>query len=113
MIHGRAEELGRDPDHREKYDVAIARAVTALPVLAEYCLPFVQLGGLFIAMKGLDDETEEAERAIHLLGGAVEEIYRYKLFEIDAPFSLVIVRKKAATSPRYPRRMPAIKRRPL
>ncbi len=113
VIHGRAEELGRDPDHREKYDVAIARAVTALPVLAEYCLPFVQLGGLFIAMKGLDDETEEAERAIHLLGGVVEEVYRYKLPEIEASFSLVIVRKKTATSLRYPRRMAAIKRRPL
>ncbi len=113
VIHGRAEELGRDPDHREKYDVAIARAVTALPVLAEYCLPFVQLGGLFIAMKGLYDETEEAERAIHLLGGVVEEVYRYKLPEIEASFSLVIVRKKTATSLRYPRRMAAIKRRPL
>ena len=57
------------PTTEKKYDVAIARAVTALPVLAEYCLPFVQLGRPFYRYEGADDETEEAERAIHLLGG--------------------------------------------
>lgn len=113
VIHGRAEELGHDLCHREKYDVAIARAVTSLPVLAEYCLPFVKLEGLFIAMKGRDDETEEAKRAIGLLGGELEEIYRYELFEIDVPFTIIIIRKRTATLPRYPRRTAAIKRRPL
>jgi len=58
-VHARAEEKGVDPDYREKYDISVARAVASLPVLLEYCLPFVKVGGCFIAMKG--NSTEEVE----------------------------------------------------
>ena len=72
LIHARAEEGGRQPALREQFDVATARAVAALPVLAEYCLPFVKQGGRFIAMKGPEGEAEAAAaaKAVARLGGA-------------------------------------------
>ena len=72
-IHGRAEELGRKAEYRERYDICISRAVASLDTLSEYCMPFVKVGGYFIAMKGPDveEELKESEKAINILGGKI------------------------------------------
>ena len=112
-IHGRAEELGRDPAFREQYDHVVARAVTSLPVLVELCLPLVKQGGSFIAMKGKDNEIEQAKRAIAFLGAVDEKVVHYELRGMDAPRSLVTLRKERSTPRRYPRRMATIRQSPL
>ncbi|HZK29213.1 MAG TPA: RsmG family class I SAM-dependent methyltransferase, partial [Clostridia bacterium] len=112
-LHARAEELGRDSRFRDQFDIAVARAVTALPVLSELCLPLVKPGGRFIAMKGQDDETTQSDQAIHLLGGKLEEVFNYDLPGMDAVRSLVIVNKTKGTPSRYPRRMVNIRKSPL
>lgn len=112
-LHGRAEELGRDALHRDSYDLALARAVSSLPVLAELCLPLVKKGGLFIAMKGEADESQEASKAIRSLKGQVEDRILYHLPGLDQARSLVLIRKTAATPGRYPRRMAQIHKSPL
>ncbi len=112
-IQGRAEELGRDPAYRDHFDVAVARAVTALPALLELSLPLVRPGGLFIAMKGQDDEISESERVLGLLKGKLKDVVRYQLPDTDQPRSLVIIQKLERTPSRYPRRMAVIKKNPL
>ncbi len=112
-IHGRAEELGRDRLYRDRFDVAVARAVTALPTLLELSLPLVRPGGLFIAMKGRDDETAASKRALEELRGRIEKVVRYELPDTDHARSLVIVKKLFPTPLRYPRRMAAIKKSSL
>ena len=80
-IHTRAEELGRNKNHREHYDYCVSRAVAALPVLSEYCLPFVRLGGYFISYKSINVDTElsESEHAISVLGGKLHKAVRFQL----------------------------------
>ncbi|NLA82563.1 MAG: 16S rRNA (guanine(527)-N(7))-methyltransferase RsmG, partial [Clostridiaceae bacterium] len=112
-LHGRAEEIGRDALHRDHYDLALARAVSSLPVLAELCLPLVKKGGLFIAMKGEADESQEASKAIHSLKGEVEDRILYHLPGLDQARSLILIRKMAATPGRFPRRMAQIRKSPL
>lgn len=121
LIHARAEEGGRKADLRERFDVATARAVAALPTLCEYCLPFVKVGGRFIALKGPDAgrEQEEAARAVSLLGGKVTaadtltlpataeagvEPMERRLLRID---------KVRPTPPAYPRQSAKIAKKPL
>lgn len=105
----RAEEYG----HREQFDVAVSRAVSRLNILCELCLPFVRIGGLFLAMKGAaaDEELNEAARAITLLGGQLERVARYPLG--DAERRVIVVRKVRPTPPAYPRRFAKIKQSPL
>ena len=110
--HIRSEEAGRDKSFREKYDIAAARAVAALNILCEYCLPFVKKNGLFIAMKGERDETKEAENSISQLGGKIKEIKRYSLPSGDKR-SLVIIEKIKETPPKYPRTSALISKKPL
>lgn len=100
IIHARGEELGRK--RRECYDIATARAVSALPVLSEYCIPFVKVGGRFIALKSVNEDTAAAENAIRLLGGMIEEVRDYKLPNCDNR-RVVIVKKMANTPEKYPR----------
>ena len=74
-IHSRAEDAGRNAIFREQYDICISRAVAKLPVLLEYCLPFVKVGGIFIAMKGREiSEIDESQKALELLGGQIEDV---------------------------------------
>lgn len=103
-FHGRAEEAGRDKKFREQYGLVVSRAVARLPILAEYCLPFVHLGGYFVAMKGAEgvDETEEAKRAVDILGGKMDEIVDLKLPGGDERH-LVVIKKVKATPAKYPR----------
>ncbi|MDE7292952.1 MAG: 16S rRNA (guanine(527)-N(7))-methyltransferase RsmG [Oscillospiraceae bacterium] len=101
-VHGRAEEMGRKEEYREKYDIAVARAVAAMPVLAEYCLPFVKVGGRFIALKGPNENLMEGEEIIKNLGGEIEEIIQYSLPCGDKR-AAGIIRKMSACPTKYPR----------
>jgi 16S rRNA (guanine527-N7)-methyltransferase len=108
---GRAEEFVSTC--RERYDIAVSRAVARLPMLAELCLPYVAPGGRFIAMKGAmaQEEADEAKHAISVLGGQIERIYEYPV--ADAVHRAVIVKKVRPTPAQYPRAFAKIKKNPL
>ena len=110
-LTGRAEELieGR----REGYDLCVSRAVARLNMLCELCLPYVRVGGSFLAMKGAaaEDEVQEAQKAIRLLGGSVREVVEYPVG--DAVHRVVIIDKIRPTPAKYPRRFAKIKQQPL
>lgn len=114
-IHGRAEELGKNPDYREQYSVVVSRAVARLNVLAELCLPFVRVGGFFCAYKGPDAEAEcrEAERALPELGASVDRILSYSLPLDMGQRVLVVMRKNEVTPAKYPRKAGIPAKRPL
>ena len=111
LVHARAEEGGRRPELRERYDVASARAVAALPTLCEYCLPFVKINGIFIALKSenSDEELNSARAMIGTLGGKIEEIKEAALPESDIVRKLIVIRKNSHTPPQFPRRANKIK----
>jgi len=115
VLPARAEEAGRCPAHREAYDLAVSRAVAALPTLAEYCLPFVRLGGLFVAPKGreVEEEVKAAGRALEELGGRLREVRPVELPGLEGPRHLVVVEKIRPTPERYPRRPGIPAKRPL
>lgn len=105
-VHGRAEDFGVDKKYREQYDIATARAVANLPVLMEYCLPFVKIGGIFAAMKGPDakEELKESSKALELLGGEVLEVKSFNLPQTDYERCIILIRKCRHTPPNYPRK---------
>lgn len=111
-VHARAEDGAQDPAYREQFDFATARAVAALPVLTEYCLPFVKVGGRFAAMKGPSETAETAESAIALLGGKVVSEENYNL-EQAGERRLIVVEKETTTPAKYPRRSDKIRKNPL
>lgn len=113
-VHARAEDAGKNPLYREKYDVATARAVASLSLLAEYCLPLVKVGGVVLALKGSGgrEEAEQAQRAVSLCGGELEALIDYKLPNGD-PRTLVVLRKKSPTPPKYPRNSAQSTKNPL
>lgn len=115
IITERAESLGQNSDHREHYDWAVARAVAILPVLAEYLLPLVRVGGAMLAMKGeqAPAEVHRAEHAIQLLGGHVRKLTPITLPGVAEERYLVVIDKVAATSPSYPRRVGIPSKKPL
>lgn len=110
----RAEEAGRGPQ-RESFGLVVSRALAALPVLAEYCLPLVEPGGLMLAQKGPEagPELSEALAAIELLGGSPERMVELELPEGAGRRSLVVIRKVSLTPARYPRRQGIPAKRPL
>lgn len=110
-IHGRAEEIGKDTEYREKYDISVARAVAALPVLCEYCMPFVKVGGAFIALKGPNESALDAEAAVSELGGIIEKESSYDLCGDER--KLIVIRKVSQTPTKYPRRSKRIQQFPL
>ncbi len=113
VLNVRAEDAGRDERYRQKFGVCCARAVARLNVLAEYCLPFVEEGGRFIAYKGdCADEITGAKNAIKILGGEIEDIVEYNLQNCGKR-TLVIVRKIAPTPFKYPRGNAKVKKNPL
>ncbi|MBQ5419849.1 MAG: 16S rRNA (guanine(527)-N(7))-methyltransferase RsmG [Selenomonas sp.] len=105
-VHARAEEGARNKKYRESFDIAVSRAVARLPILCEYCLPFVKKGGHFIALKGMqyNDEAEEAVKAIKVMGGSRTEIRPVKLPEIDDKRAVIIINKTMPTPKTYPRK---------
>lgn len=112
-VHGRAEEFARE--RREGFGLAVSRAVAALPVLAELCLPLVRPGGRFLAMKSVDtgEELSASGRAVGLLGGRLEKPVDYVIPGTDIPRRLVIITKIAETPKKYPRTFAKIKKNPL
>lgn len=112
LIHERAEVAGQDENYREMFDLATARAVAPMNVLAEYCLPFVKVGGYFVALKGSNDDTEEAKNAIATLGGEVVDNISYKLNGTE-PRSIVVIKKISQTPTQFPRKSKKISTKPL
>lgn len=110
-IHSRAEDFAKD--NREKYDVVVSRAVANMTTLSELCLPFVKVGGIFIALKGpkADEELEEAKNAIKILGGKVIDIERFDLSGNER--ANILVKKIHPTKHKYPRAKNLPKTRPL
>ena len=115
IIHARAEDLGRDPKHREKYDIATARAVANLSTLVEYCGPLVHKKGRFIPLKSgeIDEELKKASRAIDEIGLKTKEIQRYELPEGMGSRSLIVFDKISTTPHKYPRKAGTPSRNPL
>ncbi len=114
-IKARAEDLGHDPGHREQYDLALARAVAEMPVVAEYTLPFCKVGGWVIAQKGEAGAAEawSAEPAIRLLGGELRRVVHVELPGLPEDRSLVVIEKVGPTPETYPRRPGIPAKRPL
>ena len=105
-IHGRAEEAGQNKQYREKYDIAVSRAVANMTTLSEYLIPFVKVGGICICMKGseIDHELEQAKFAIKELGGKIEKVEKFNLPDSDIERNIVIIKKIKPTPNRYPRK---------
>ena len=114
-IHARAEESAHSDNMRESYDIVVSRAVARLNVLCELCLPFARVGGVFIAMKGVDStrETTEASNAIKVLGARLQGCVDYKVPETDIVHRAVIISKTSQTPENYPRRFARIQKIPL
>lgn len=110
IVHGRAEDYAKQK--REFFDIATARAVAAMPVLCEYCLPYVRVGGCFIALKSVNEDIRSAEKAVKTLGGEIEKVEDYNISNGDSR-RLVVVRKISQTPTKYPRNPSMIKKKPL
>ena len=111
-VHGRAEQLAKDETYREQFDVVTARAVAALPTLAEYSLPFVKIGGYWIAMKGPGEDVQPALQAMRVLGGKLIDTHRYTLPDGEERV-IYVVKKLSPTPTKFPRNSGQIKAKPL
>lgn len=105
-VHSRAEDGARNVSFREKYDIGVSRAVANMSTLCEYVLPFVRVGGYFVAFKSgnVEEELENASKAIHVLGGQVVKKYAFNLPDTDIERTLIFIKKVAPTSKKYPRK---------
>lgn len=114
-LHARAEELAKNKAHRERYDLCVSRAVANMAVLAEYCLPFIKVGGFLMAYKGPDAENEviEAEHALSLLGGRAVEIRNGNLKEFGIEHKVVVIKKIKNTPSKFPRKSGTPAKEPL
>ena len=115
VIHGRAEELAKQETFREQFDAVTSRAVARLNILAEYCLPFVKVGGVFIAWKGKNfrEELDEARASIKIIGGRKIFIREVSLPTLDEVRAVIYVSKKKATPKKFPRRESVIRTKHL
>lgn len=111
-VHSRAEDGGRCVEYREKYDLAVSRAVANLATLSEWCIPFVKTGGYFIPYKSnaLSEEIHDGKKAIRILGGQVENIFTTTIPDSDNQRSFVFVKKLTTTDKKYPRKASAAKK---
>lgn len=105
-IHGRAEEYARKEEYREKYDLAVSRAVANLSTLSEYCVPYVKVGGMFVPYKSgeIDEEVKAAQTAIKVLGGKQTEVVKFTLPGSDINRSFVKIHKVKSTGKKFPRK---------
>lgn len=112
-VHGRAEELAKNKKYREQFDLCTSRAVANLSSLSEYCIPFVKEGGRFISYKSgeIEEEVDQAKRAIHVLGGKLDQVYKFDLHEQKRSF--VIIEKVKKTPAVYPRKAGTPTKEPL
>lgn len=115
VLSDRAETVGQDPEHRQTYDLAVARAVARMPILMEYLLPLVHRNGIAMAMKGesAPAETQSAEKAIQLLGGKLRKLIRVELPAVVEERFIVVVDKVARTPEDYPRRVGVPSKNPI
>lgn len=113
-IHARAEEFGKNKEHREKYEIATSRAVAPLNVLLEYLLPLVKIDGICICMKGSNiEEINEAKRSLEILGGKIEKIEEFLLPDSDIKRNIIIIKKIKQTPLKYPRKAGIPKKEPI
>ena len=114
-VHGRAEELGREEEHRETFDIATSRAVAGLNGLLEYMAPFVKVNGKIICMKGpkIEEELKESKKAIQELGLEIEKIEKISFLNEEMERNILILNKKNETPQKYPRRGVNIRKSPL
>lgn len=114
-IQGRAEDMGKDMNYRENFDICVSRAVSQLPILSEYCIPFVKVGGQFVAYKSVstDEEIEESQFALTELGATIKDIIDIELVQKDIIRRFVIIDKNSITPVKYPRKAGIPQKRPL
>jgi 16S rRNA (guanine527-N7)-methyltransferase len=110
-IHGRAEDIAKMPEYREKFDFSCARAVAELSVLSEYCIPFLKEGGYFISMKGPNEDLSIAENAVQILGGSIVSDVDYSINSDKR--RIVTIKKISQTPTKYPRNSAQIKKKHL
>lgn len=112
-LHGRAEDYGKNGTYRERFDYCVSRAVANMSSLSEYCLPFVKVGGSFIPYKSgsIDEELEQAKKAVFLLGGKIEKVEKFALSEAQRSF--VFIKKEKNTAKKYPRKAGLPTKEPL
>lgn len=105
IIHSRAEDLARKPEHREQYDLVVSRAVANLSTLSEYCIPFAKVGGTFLSYKSdqVEEEVEQSAKAMELLGGRLHEVKKLHLDE-ETVRSFVLIEKRRPTPKKFPRK---------
>ncbi len=113
FVHARAEDGGRT--HRAKFDTVVSRAVANMTVLSELCLPFLKVGGYFLALKGplADSELTDAKRAIHILGGEIEGVFEAEIPHTDLNHKIIIVKKVRQTPQQYPRKPGIASKNPI
>ena len=114
-IHGRAEEYARKEEYREQFNLCVSRAVANLSTLSEYCLPYIQVGGMFVPYKSgeIDDEVEQSKKAVRILGGNIKEVMKFELPGTDILRSFVLIHKEQHTQKKYPRKAGIPAKEPL
>ena len=115
LVHGRAEDVARNREHREKYDLCVSRAVSNLATLSEYCLPFIKVGGYLLADKGpgADQEVKDAEKALKTLGGSLVDIRETTMEEYGLDHRILVIEKVRNTPKAYPRKAGTPLKEPL
>ncbi|RVU70452.1 MULTISPECIES: 16S rRNA (guanine(527)-N(7))-methyltransferase RsmG [Lactobacillus] len=115
LVHGRAEDVGQNPQYREKFDIVTARAVANMTVLSEYCLPLVKEGGYFVALKGpkAEAELDDSKKALQVLGGKALKEEELTLPNSDEERTLILVKKVKPTPKKYPRQAGTPRRKPI
>jgi len=114
-IHGRAEDYAKQAEYRKQFDVCVSRAVANLSTLSEYCIPYVKVGGMFIPYKSgeIDEEVQQAKKAIHILGGKLDEVIKFQLPDTEINRSFVKINKIQNTIKKYPRKAGLPAKEPL
>ncbi len=112
-VHARAEDFGRNPDYRQQFDYAVARAVASMPVLLEYCLPLLKNGGHFIAMKGANADQDPFDRALSVLGGKLVRKDQFVLEGSDLQRCIFVIEKSRQIPEKYPRKSGVPTKSPL
>ena len=114
-IHGRAEDFAKKPEYREQFDLCVSRAVANLSTLSEYCIPYINKGGQFVPYKSgeIDQEVEQAKKAVHILGGKLEDVVKFQLPGTEIGRSFVKIKKVQNTAKKYPRKAGLPSKEPL
>jgi len=114
-IHGRAEDFAKQDAYREKYDLCVSRAVANLSTLSEYCLPYVNVDGMFVPYKSgdIEEELNNSKKAVQILGGKIEKTIKFELPGTDIGRSFVKIKKVKNTAKKYPRKAGLPSKEPL